>query len=141
MQPLRVLVPSWRFFDVAAAPLALQARRAADAPWVPLPPPPRRRWYAALWNPAGNLALAEHAVVEQLARALAERFDLEAGPLDLDAAPADVRGEVEALLAFALAARQVSVRFPDAEGWRLVLVGDAAAGEPDDELLRTRRAP
>lgn len=140
MQVLRALVPSWRFFDTPAAALALEARRGDDGPWLRLPCAAPRRWYAPLWNPAGSLALASHGALEQLVHTLAERFDLDAGVLDLDDAPAELRAEVEALPAFRLAARQVAARHPDARAWRVVML---AADAPDgvEELLRARAAP
>ncbi|MFN8573968.1 MAG: hypothetical protein U0132_18060 [Gemmatimonadaceae bacterium] len=68
---LRVLVPSWRFFDaVGSSPLLLA--RTGPTPdtlgaWqIVIQPPPRAFWHL-VWNPQGNLSLAYHTAVERLA--------------------------------------------------------------------------
>lgn len=75
---VRVLIPSWRFFDdISESPLLL-ARVANPAapfgPWLPVLHPPRRALRDVLWNPGGNLALACNALVEHLVDDLAD-FD------------------------------------------------------------------
>lgn len=61
---LRVLLPSWRFFDRAVRSPRLWLRRD-DGPWleVAAPRPTPWRWAFA---PASNLALAEQSSVEHL---------------------------------------------------------------------------
>lgn len=48
--------------------------RIADGPWQPLPVP-RRRWWSWAFAPAGNLALAYQATVEQLVAQIDELDD------------------------------------------------------------------
>ncbi|MDB4974384.1 MAG: hypothetical protein JWN48_2725 [Myxococcaceae bacterium] len=72
----RALLPSWRFFDeVEPAPklffrLMLSARE--PAPWQPISFARPRSLRALVLNGAGNLALAEHALLEQLLSDVAE---------------------------------------------------------------------
>ena len=67
---LRVLVPSWRFFDDLHESPALLARVAppgADfGPWRPILIPPARGLASLFFNPAGNLLLAHHSLLERL---------------------------------------------------------------------------
>ena len=74
---VRVLFPSWRFFDdVQATPALLVRVIEGDGPpagWQPILSPPTRSWPRALfWNPAGNLQLAEHGLLERLMGDVAE---------------------------------------------------------------------
>ncbi len=75
---VRVLIPSWRFFDdISESPLLLARVANPDAPfgpWLPVLHPPRRALRDVLWNPGGNLALACNALVEHLVADLAD-FD------------------------------------------------------------------
>ena len=75
---VRVLIPSWRFFDgISESPLLLARVANPDAPfgpWLPVLHPPRRALRDVLWNPRGNLALACNALVEHLVADLAD-FD------------------------------------------------------------------
>lgn len=75
---VRVLIPSWRFFDdISESPLLLVRVANPDAPfgpWLPVLHPPRRALRDVLWNPGGNLALACNALVEHLVADLAD-FD------------------------------------------------------------------
>ncbi len=68
---VRVLLPSWRFFDDVQATPVLLVRLAADgAPygaWLELRGAPPRAWPLSLiWNPSGNLQLAEQGLLERL---------------------------------------------------------------------------
>ncbi len=68
---VRVLFPSWRFFDdVQVAPVLVVRTATGDGgfgEWLPLLSPPPRAWPLSLvWNPAGNLHLAEHVLLERL---------------------------------------------------------------------------
>lgn len=75
---IRVLIPSWRFFDDIAPTPVLQARAgSADMPWgawESVLEPPRRTLRDVVWNPEGNLLLACQALVERLQSDLAD-FD------------------------------------------------------------------
>lgn len=75
---VRVLIPSWRFFDdISESPLLLARVANPDAPfgpWLPVLHPPRRALRDVLWNPGGNLALACNALVDNLVSDLAD-FD------------------------------------------------------------------
>jgi hypothetical protein len=72
----RALLPSWRFFDqIAPAPKLFCRTAQANAslgPWLPLAFRPAPSWAALAYNPAGNLALARHALLEQLLGDVAE---------------------------------------------------------------------
>lgn len=141
MDLLRALVPSWRFFDAPAAVPAVEVRGPGDGAWAPLPAPPARRWYAFAWNPGGNVALAEHGLVEHLAYDLGARFDLDAGPIDLATGPAATRAEITALVSFQLVARLVHARAPGAVAWRLLLPAEGAdPARATEEILRTEAA-
>jgi hypothetical protein len=66
---LRVLVPSWRFFDDLQVTPRLAVRVAHGdgyGPWTILLDAPPRRLVHVLWNPRGNLVLAQHALLERL---------------------------------------------------------------------------
>lgn len=74
---VRVLFPSWRFFDdVQATPILLVRTLGGDGPsadWEPVLSAPTRQWPRALfWNPAGNVQLAEHVLLERLLSDVAE---------------------------------------------------------------------
>jgi hypothetical protein len=73
---LRVLLPSWRFFDdVQDTPMLLVRVAAPERPfgaWRPLLVPQARRLSHLLWNPDGNLRLAQHALLERLLADLAD---------------------------------------------------------------------
>ena len=74
---LRVLVPSWRFFDAIGDATELVARIAEPngdfGPWRPIIAHRARSWTHLVWNPDGNVALAQHGLVERLdAELLAE---------------------------------------------------------------------
>ena len=67
---VRLLVPSWRFFDAVSAPPELCVRVAGPDGrfdgWRPLLPPPRRQWWTAGWHPHGNLSFATHSLLFRL---------------------------------------------------------------------------
>jgi hypothetical protein len=67
---LRVLVPSWRFFDDIQTVPALLVRTATRdgefGTWQALLPPAVRHWSFPVFNPEGNLRLAEHSLLERL---------------------------------------------------------------------------
>lgn len=79
---LRVLLPTWRFFDEITPSLALQARVAHDAAdfggWRQIMPEPNsapRPLRALLFDPEGNLRLAYHGLLERLQSDLSELPD------------------------------------------------------------------
>lgn len=83
---LRVLLPSWRFFDRAVRSPRLWLR-CDDGPWREVAAPVATPWRWA-FAPASNLALAEQSAVDQLVAYVEE---LEAADDDIaDDAPAIV---------------------------------------------------
>jgi hypothetical protein len=64
---LRVLLPSWRFFDSVAAPLALWVESAGAWHEVSLP-----HQHGLFCNPRGNLSLLLYSTLERLLVELAE---------------------------------------------------------------------
>jgi hypothetical protein len=86
MSVLRVLLPSWRFFDRAVRSPRLWIRRDAGE-WFEVAAPASTPWRWA-FAPASNLALAEQSAVEHL---VAHVEELEVGDDELaDDAPAIV---------------------------------------------------
>lgn len=70
-QLLQSLLPAWRFFEDVESTADLYYRSAAGSagdygPWQSALRPPPRGALALLFNPRGNLALAEQSLVEQL---------------------------------------------------------------------------
>lgn len=67
---IRVLVPSWRFFDDLQVTPTLLVRVARDrqafGEWAPVLSPPPRSLLHLVWNPAGNLLLAQQSLLERL---------------------------------------------------------------------------
>jgi hypothetical protein len=67
---LRVLFPSWRFFENIGVNSQLHVRwREVDAPWSEWREAlvaPQRRWTALFHNPDGNLHFAKQSAVEHL---------------------------------------------------------------------------
>lgn len=78
---LRLLFPSWAFFDRAGDPPVLEMRvLASDTPpegWQPVVQAPPRRWWHLLFNPHGTLALAEQTLVERWHAELEEGAETE----------------------------------------------------------------
>lgn len=72
---MRLLFPSWAFFDEAAAPPTLEVRRASDVgddgPWTAVVRAMPRRWWQLLFNPEGTRTLAAQTLVERLYLAIA----------------------------------------------------------------------
>lgn len=66
---LRLIFPSWAFFDVAMAPPVLEVRvfsaTGEAGPWRAAVQAPRRRWWHLVFNPSGTRALAWQTVVER----------------------------------------------------------------------------
>jgi hypothetical protein len=66
---LRLLFPSWAFFDVASAPPALEVRpRPANGEpgaWRAVVQAPPRRWWHLVFNPLGTRALLQQTLVER----------------------------------------------------------------------------
>lgn len=66
---LRLLFPSWAFFNVASAPPSLEVRATtppdASGPWLAVVRAPRRRWWHLFFNARGTQALARQTVVER----------------------------------------------------------------------------
>ena len=136
LRRLRALLPSWRFFDRAVASPALWVRQVddgGDGAWRPIAAPPRR-WSGWAFAPAGNLALAYHAIVEQL---VAELGELELESSD-DADPAtplavETDPQVVGLVSYELVTR-IARAYTGARRfqWKIVIPGDPA---PTDYLL------
>lgn len=79
LQLVRVLVPSWRFFDDVQDVPRLHARYGRDedalGPWLEVIDVPPRRLRALLFNPEGNATLLRHAMLERLEADLAALDD------------------------------------------------------------------
>jgi hypothetical protein len=128
---LRVLFPSWRFFDRLGQVPRLEFRAGADpdalGPWQPaLPPLPRSSWHV-LYNPAGNYFLAEQSLVERLL------LEIEAEPRG--GGPREA--EVTELISFRLVERLIRRRVtrPDEHYQFRVLLSDAGAAPRDSDLV------
>ncbi len=72
---LRSVVPAWRFFEDVEATTELYIRVAPEeaddfGPWQAALTAPPHRWTRLIFNPAGNLALAEQSLVEALSSEL-----------------------------------------------------------------------
>ena len=82
---VRVLVPSWRFFDTVGEHPQLLARSVGAegeaGPWRPVLPPPTRAWWNVAWHPQGNLSLARHSLLDRLLADVAR--DPDEPPVDL----------------------------------------------------------
>lgn len=142
---LRVLFPSWRFFDDLQVTPMLLVRVARDAggpgAWTPLLPPIPRSPLQLAWNPQGNLRLAQYALLERL---LMDVGDMD-GDADTDAIAAFVSYQLVLNLVRAEVARDarfagaVRCQFKLAEQ-RLWDATDAAAVPPraGDDLLISR---
>lgn len=132
---VRVLFPSWRFFDdVQVAPVLLVRTASGDGAfgeWLPLLSPPRREWPLSLaWNPGGNLHLAEQVLLERLLADVAE-WD-------------ETRGDdVDDLVSYELVVNLVRARLPAASGastrfqFKLAEAGDDGT-RPGADLLISR---
>lgn len=128
---VRVLFPSWRFFDdVQVAPLLLVRVAQGDAPfgtWQRLLVPPPRPWpRSLLWNPDGNLHLAEHVLLERLLTEVA----------DLDESRSESVDELVAYeLVVNLVRAKVAAERRPAQRFQFKLVEDEAVGS---DLLISR---
>lgn len=138
VQRLRVLFPSWRFFEELGEVPALQVRVGASpealGPWrAALPPVPRRPW-ALLENADANLALAAGSLLQHLAADLGELPD---------DAPGGIAGLVSYQLTDHLAASQVARLDAAARAYQFRVVAYAPGAAPpadddtDDELVRS----
>src|SRR5690606_31736120 len=68
---IRLLLPSWKFFDQIGAMPSLCCRHrlvnGTHTPWIPcILAPSSRRWYHLFINPEGNLYLAKYSLLTQL---------------------------------------------------------------------------
>ena len=127
---LRVLLPSWRFFDaIASMPRVLV--RSGPAPdslgeWRQLLAPPQRSWANLVWHPAGNLSLAQHSLLERLLTDIAELAD--------GAEPADTVSYQLARNLVRAGLRDAGVAPGTAYQWK-VADTDAMTGDVTDDLL------
>jgi hypothetical protein len=109
---LRALLPSWRFFDRASDSPQLFVERAAE--WIAIGPAPRT-WTSWAFAPRGNLALAYHAVVEQLIAEVDE----------LDPSIPDDDPRITGLVAYALVTNIARAHVPPGARFRWrIAVGD-----------------
>lgn len=73
MNFLKILIPSWRFFDQPGTRFILEIRvkASAKAPWGEWEKAfltiPSRKWFHLFLNPSGNLYLARVSAVDRLA--------------------------------------------------------------------------
>ena len=71
LQLMRILIPSWRFFDEAGDHAILEIQ-SDGVTWVDALPAQPRPASALVFNPRGNLRFAEHSLLEQFTTDLAE---------------------------------------------------------------------
>ncbi len=127
---IRVLVPSWRFFDdlqVAPALLVRGARAGGEfGAWEPLLAPAPRRLRHLAWNPEGNLVLAQHALLERLV--------LDVGEWDGDSAAVTSFVSYELVLNLVTSAMARDARFAGVARCQFKLV-DQRPGAGEDLLI------
>jgi len=118
---LRVLVPSWRFFDRADAPPTLWLAHGGG-PWQ-LVEPPRRGLLGWAFSPASNLALAYQATVDRLVAEVSE----------LDPATPDDAPAITSLRSYAIVSAIARDAAPPGATFRWKVVNDGedflASGE------------
>jgi hypothetical protein len=126
LQLFRVLIPSWRFFDVADPVPVLELRLAPAqgdfGPWLEaIDRPGERRPRQLFWNPRENELLARHSLVRQL-------FDDVNDEVDPDISKS-VSYELVRGLVLERAAREAARRFQ----FRMTLEGDEVLLSPEEE--------
>jgi len=116
---LRALFPAWRFFDRAVESPRLWLRVDGGA-WHALEAPPRSWLVGWAFAPASNLALAYHAVIEQLVAELGE-LALEDATDD----PVVTEPEVVGLVSYELVTRIARAHVPAGArfAWKIVVPG------------------
>lgn len=129
---VRILFPSWRFFE-EPTPLPEISYRllgpSESSEWRGLLSSPPRSARTLLYNPRGNLALAEHTLLQQIESDIADL------PPDTDAA------EFERSVSFRLAENLVrfvlsqSAGIPDGSSVEFRLTRPAPTGEPEAFLI------
>ena len=134
---VRVLLPSWRFFDDLQVTPTLLVRVAGDigdlGEWVAVLTPPARSALQLVWNPEGNLRLAQHAVLERLLMDVSDR--------DADATNIEALVSYELVLNLARCSVEHDQRFAGARRFQFKLVeqrpqiGDGAGLAGDDLLI------
>lgn len=142
VQRLRVLFPSWRFFDVPGDVPQLSVRWGRDpaqlGTWRPVASRPRRRPQMLAYNPSGNLALAHATLLHALVDAVETACVDESRSPHLDGAEQLARS-VPYRLTSRLAREHVLRSAPEASGlrfqFRLVLAADGGTGEHHELLL------
>ncbi len=125
---LRVLFPSWRFFENIGVNSWLQVRsRASEGEWTEWQnalTPPLRSWTAILHNPEGNLYFARQSAVEHLVA-------------EAEARPDSVAESVAFAVVRRIAEESVSsgLNSPNGELQFKIVQRDAACGEDEDFLV------
>ena len=147
---LRVLLPSWRFFDDIAGSPVLMARFGASSQalgsWRALARRAPRGPGSLFVNARGNLALAHHALLEHLlsdVAALAEHLETSV------AAHPETSAAVEQLVSYRLVTRLVVAQLPTEAAhfqFKLTVFPDVADAEQRAEdllisALHARTAP
>lgn len=69
---LRVLIPSWRFFDDVGHVSKLYYQIGPYGPWQPCFQPQQRHWYQLFLNPHTNLRMALNSIVERLSMEISD---------------------------------------------------------------------
>lgn len=69
---LRVLIPSWRFFDDVGHVSKLFYQTNLATQWQPCFQPQPRHWYQLFLNPQTNLRMALNSLVERLVSEISE---------------------------------------------------------------------
>jgi hypothetical protein len=125
---LRVLFPSWRFFENIGVTSWLQVRSRTSegewAEWQNALTPPRRSWTAIFHNPEGNLSFARQSAVEHLVA-------------EAEARPDSVAATVAFAVVRRIAEESVSsgLDSPNSELQFKLVHCDAASGEIEDFLV------
>lgn len=139
---LRVLLPSWRFFDdVAGSPTLLIRCGANDGqlgPWQTVSLASPRKPGSLFIHPRGNLALAHHTLLEHLLSDVAELDDRLGADAAADAVPSLVSYRLVTRLARAQLASHGERREPeDASArrfqFKLTVFPDARGSDPPND--------
>lgn len=129
---LTALLPSWRFFERPGLVPQLCVRWGSDrdhlGPWHAIELVAARPWTVVLFNPHGNLALAERSLLVAMLGEIDDAPD--------DDAPRVIARSVTYRLLRRLAAERVAALAPTGAGaWQLCIRAAEVGDEPQDVLV------
>lgn len=137
---LRVLFPSWRFFENIGVNSLLQVRsRASEGRWTEWQNAlahPRRGWGAVFHNPYGNLIFARQSAVEHLV----SEAELQSEKLSDSVAYAVVTKIAEESVQMRWNSDSAAPSAPISEFQFKIVQRDAASGESEDFLVSSVHA-